>query len=74
MVGGFSILLYLKGIYLFLLNKNPLFEKSDPDLKRGGLINTYFLNYENFDLLPKNQQKKHKKGPKFSRGEAADFS
>ena len=25
-----------KSLYLFLLNKNPLFEKSDPDLKRGG--------------------------------------
>ena len=49
-------------IYLFLLNKSPLFEKSDPDLKRG-VINTRFLNSENFDFLPKNQQKKPKNFP-----------
>ena len=60
--------------YLFLLNKNPLFEKSDPDLKRGGVINTRFLNSENSDFLPKNQQEKPEKGQIFSCGEAADFS
>ena len=29
-------------LYLFLLNKNPLFEKSDPELKRGGYYYVFF--------------------------------
>ena len=50
----------LENVYLFLLNKTPLFEESDPELKWGGVINTCLLNSENFDFLPKNQQKNGK--------------
>ena len=50
-------------LYLFFLNKNPLFEKSDPELKRGGVINKCLLNSEEFEFLPKNQEKKTKNFP-----------
>ena len=49
--------------YLFFLNKNPLFEKSDPDLKGGVFVNTCFCSSGKFDFLPKNQQKNVKNFP-----------
>ena len=60
-----------KNPYLFLLNKNPLLEKSDPELKRGGgLLTRDFLILKIWLFA----QELTKKGQKISRGFAADFS